>query len=263
MKARLFQMRMTSYRNVRFKFHGTLRRRDQRFRRLVLRAVLISLRHPVFPMWVRRQGGVHTRSIPRYGTTQIRFVTGNGRFFAFCYATMRPCAAGLRRILLRCCSSQDYESAEQSGHGSRRSGPADRPRRSFKLLLIAMAGVSAVATTRLPMPTRPLAASRSVDHVVSRLCAWSLIWIQVTNLLGVVFTLGLFYPWAKVREMRYHLENMSIEAAGGLGGSSRRCRQRDAIAGRGTGRFLRHGFRSVSDCRTLFRGRSSAGAAAT
>ena len=43
-----------------------------------------------------------------------------------------------------------------------------------------------------------------------------LVWIYVTNLLGIVFTLGLFYPWAKVRQVRYQLENTSIDSDGDL-----------------------------------------------
>ena len=40
--------------------------------------------------------------------------------------------------------------------------------------------------------------------------------IYVTNLLGIVFTLGLFYPWAKVRQTRYQLENMAMDSDGNL-----------------------------------------------
>jgi uncharacterized membrane protein YjgN (DUF898 family) len=41
-----------------------------------------------------------------------------------------------------------------------------------------------------------------------------LIWIKVTNLLGILLTLGLYYPFAKVRQVRYQLEHMSIEGSG-------------------------------------------------
>jgi uncharacterized membrane protein YjgN (DUF898 family) len=54
-------------------------------------------------------------------------------------------------------------------------------------------------------------------RVVSRLRAGPLAWLHMTNLLGIVCTLGLFYPWAKVRLARYQLENTSLDTAGGLG----------------------------------------------
>jgi uncharacterized membrane protein YjgN (DUF898 family) len=43
-----------------------------------------------------------------------------------------------------------------------------------------------------------------------------LVWIYVTNLFGIVFTLGLFYPWAMVRQTRYQLENMAVDSDGNL-----------------------------------------------
>ena len=40
--------------------------------------------------------------------------------------------------------------------------------------------------------------------------------IYLTNLLGIVCTLGLFTPWATVRLLRYRLESMSVAAEGSL-----------------------------------------------
>ena len=37
--------------------------------------------------------------------------------------------------------------------------------------------------------------------------------IAVTNSLGMLFTLGLFYPWAKVRMTRFMVESLNLEAA--------------------------------------------------
>ncbi|GAC1627309.1 MAG: DUF898 family protein [Nevskia sp.] len=37
--------------------------------------------------------------------------------------------------------------------------------------------------------------------------------LYATNLIGIVFTLGLFTPWAMVRLARYHAENLSFVAA--------------------------------------------------
>lgn len=40
--------------------------------------------------------------------------------------------------------------------------------------------------------------------------------IMLTNLLGVVFTLGLFMPFAQVRWLKYRLEAVSLQVAGSL-----------------------------------------------
>jgi uncharacterized membrane protein YjgN (DUF898 family) len=55
------------------------------------------------------------------------------------------------------------------------------------------------------------------NYIISELKVAPLMWIYVTNLLGIVFTLGLFYPWAKVRQTRYQLENMQVDSDGKLG----------------------------------------------
>ena len=50
----------------------------------------------------------------------------------------------------------------------------------------------------------------------SRLEIKPYVWISFTNLLGIVFTLGLFIPFATVRMMRYKLTRMGMLAQGDL-----------------------------------------------
>ena len=42
--------------------------------------------------------------------------------------------------------------------------------------------------------------------------------LYLTNILAIIFTLGLATPWAVVRMMRYRASKMTLIAAGGLGG---------------------------------------------
>lgn len=46
----------------------------------------------------------------------------------------------------------------------------------------------------------------------SHLQARQLFWIYLTNVLGIVFTLGLYKPFASVRLLKYKLENMYLDA---------------------------------------------------
>lgn len=50
----------------------------------------------------------------------------------------------------------------------------------------------------------------------STLKTWDLIKIKVTNLLAIILSLGLLFPWAKVRSMRYMLENLTLVSDEGL-----------------------------------------------
>lgn len=50
----------------------------------------------------------------------------------------------------------------------------------------------------------------------SRMKAGRMIFIAITNLIGIIVTLGLFIPFAQVRTLKYRIESMSLLAAGNL-----------------------------------------------
>lgn len=214
-KARLFQMRMTSYRNLRFNFHGTYGGAMSAF--IGWYFLVILTLGIIFPMWVRRQVA-YILGNTAFGNTQFRFVTGNGRFFAFCYATF-----GLGILVYAAFFFILFQSGIMNPENDADVAPGDLAQifglaGLIKLLLIALAGVGVFGYYQAAHANASIGGIEiGQTNVVSELRAWPLIWIQMTNLLGVLFTLGLFYPWAKVRAMRYHLENTSLDTAGGLG----------------------------------------------
>ena len=53
-----------------------------------------------------------------------------------------------------------------------------------------------------------------LHSLTSRVGAFRLMWINVTNLLGILITLGMYYPFAKVRLIRYQLSCMHLEGSG-------------------------------------------------
>jgi uncharacterized membrane protein YjgN (DUF898 family) len=50
----------------------------------------------------------------------------------------------------------------------------------------------------------------------SNVSARRLLWISVSNFLGVVLTLGLFMPFATIRMLRFKLESMGVAVSGDL-----------------------------------------------
>lgn len=55
------------------------------------------------------------------------------------------------------------------------------------------------------------------DHIFrSRISARRMLWIGVTNFIGVLLTLGLYKPFATIRMLRYKLESMGLLASGDL-----------------------------------------------
>lgn len=54
------------------------------------------------------------------------------------------------------------------------------------------------------------------NHFLSELRVLRYGWILLSNAFFILITLGLYTPWAKVRMMRYRVENLSIQAADDL-----------------------------------------------
>jgi uncharacterized membrane protein YjgN (DUF898 family) len=53
-------------------------------------------------------------------------------------------------------------------------------------------------------------------ELCSRVSPWVMSWIVISNLLLILVTLGLFYPWARVRMTRYETTRLSLVAASDL-----------------------------------------------
>jgi uncharacterized membrane protein YjgN (DUF898 family) len=53
---------------------------------------------------------------------------------------------------------------------------------------------------------------------VSTLRTKHMLWLYMSNVLGIVFSLGLLIPWAEIRMTRYRMNNLKLLAAGELGG---------------------------------------------
>lgn len=214
-KARTFQMRVTSYRNVRFNFHGSYEGALGAFIGwYVLAGITFGI---LFPMWLYKRVN-YTLNYAAYGKTDFRFVTPSGRFFAFCYATALMAAVAYAAF---------FYLLFKIGAMNPQLDPDAAPTHLLGvlgvtgilgILLIASAGMGIWGFYQARLAN---AAFGGVEigntRVVSEVKAWPLAWIEITNLLGMVFTLGLFYPWAAVRKMRYQLENTSLDTPGGLG----------------------------------------------
>lgn len=59
-------------------------------------------------------------------------------------------------------------------------------------------------------------AELGTHRFFSHLSARRLLWISVSNFIGVVLTLGLFMPFATIRMLRFKLESMGVAADGDL-----------------------------------------------
>jgi uncharacterized membrane protein YjgN (DUF898 family) len=216
MKARRFQMRVTSYRNLRFNFHGDYSGAMGAFVGWYFLTALTA--GIIFPKWLHRRVE-YTLDNTAYGKTRFRFVTPSGRFWGFCYATI-----GMT-LLAYMVLAWVFVSSVQAGAGGG-FDPEGSPLQLLTLLgvtgvlmvlLLAAAGMGIWGYYQARFANAAWGGIEiGASRVVSRQEAWPLAWIEITNVLGMIVTLGLFYPWAKVRTMRYQLEHTSLDTAGGL-----------------------------------------------
>jgi uncharacterized membrane protein YjgN (DUF898 family) len=215
MKARRFQMRVTSYRNLRFNFHGDYSGAMGAFVGWYFLTALTA--GIIFPKWLHRRVE-YTLDNTAYGKTRFRFVTPSGRFFGFCYAT-----AGMTFLAYMALVWVMVASA-RPGTGL---DPEANPLHLFAMLgvggvlAVILVGAAGMGIWGFYQARFANAAFGGIEfgqtRVISTQEAWPLAWIEITNLLGMVCTLGLFYPWAKVRKTRYLLAHTSLDTAGGLG----------------------------------------------
>jgi uncharacterized membrane protein YjgN (DUF898 family) len=82
---------------------------------------------------------------------------------------------------------------------------------AYALLILAFLFVGAYAQVRMRNYIYAQSSLDSNIHFKSALSAKKLVWVMFTNLLLVVFTLGLGTPWAKVRMARYIAANTYVE----------------------------------------------------
>jgi uncharacterized membrane protein YjgN (DUF898 family) len=45
-----------------------------------------------------------------------------------------------------------------------------------------------------------------------------MLWLYLSNVCAIIFSLGLLIPWAEIRMTRYRMDNLKLLAAGDLAG---------------------------------------------
>jgi uncharacterized membrane protein YjgN (DUF898 family) len=209
-------MRMTSYRNLRFNFHGTYGGALGAFVGwYFLSIITIGI---LFPAWVRRRAQ-YTLDNSAYGTQPFEFDTRVGVYYKFCLISA---GLGLLVYFAGAFAVFSLPSMKESfGHGIPPNGLEMAVALGvlgwLLILVFSLAFFSIAAYYQASFINASFGGVQvGSNHVRAKLEVAPLMWIYVTNLLGIVFTLGLFYPWAKIRQTRYQLEHMQLDSDGRL-----------------------------------------------
>jgi uncharacterized membrane protein YjgN (DUF898 family) len=205
-KSRLFGMRMTSWRNIRFDFVGTYGGAAKVYIGLgLLAAITFGL---AAPYWTyARQKFLISQT--RLGTTQFDFRAGAAEYYTAIILGGLAIVAGLAvAMLITIPLGEDVKVAGLPGFDLR------------SIVIIPIMGLAYLfgfAVINAGLRNAAFDNTYIGPHKLScKLEVYQLFWLYLTNALAAVVTLGLLIPWAQVRLMRYQLSKMQVYVNGNL-----------------------------------------------
>ncbi len=191
-----FSGRMTSYRNLRFNWQGTYWKSFWFFILApFLGALTLGLLTPLFSKYYYR----YIAKQYTYGTTRFSAELTTGSFYwAFLVGGIFPTViiavvySGLSMLFLRAAQLPEFEVQEILITGLIIVVPA--------AIVFSMAYIYRVLCRNIMVSNLVLSDVVAFNSTINPI---RFIWISLTNLVAVVFSLGLLLPWAQVRKYRY------------------------------------------------------------
>ncbi len=238
-QALAFNARYSSYRNLRFHFDGKY---GEAFRFYILWTIFavftLGLAYP-YAIYLRKRFMVE-RS--RYGETSFEF-GGSGRYFYFVYVIAVLAVLGLLFVMMFMFGGL---AAISSMFGNPEMKPGDPETARvfiFFSLAINLAVLAVFMGTAIVVQT--LITNYVFQHIKlaglrldMRMAPMRVLWIQFSNIVVIVLSVGMMIPWARVRIVRYRLSCLSLLAAGSLDGFAASQRERLTATGEEMGEAL-------------------------
>ncbi len=231
-----FNARMTSWRNIRFDFEGSYWHAFLAV--LVMPVVAVISLGTLLPLATRvRQAYVLNRL--RYGSAPFKAEIPIGKLYGGLFVSVLiflgtalgigivayAAFISLQHVLLPLLAELADKLAEQIPEL-----PETPEGMNAQLMILFMIGgyigalLLSAAVVVAAIVYRTIARNVSVGattlvgggHLRSGLSPGRMVWITLSNTLGIICTLGLFYPWAKTRMWRYRTEQTGFAATGDL-----------------------------------------------
>ncbi len=213
-----FMASNTKYRNLRFKFHGTLKQSYQDYLFWWLLAPLTAGFITPYLFWRQRKFLYNNAA---YGTSKTEFRGKSDRFFTVYLGTYFVSSAIIIALFVFAGIALGVMVAARSQGGSIGAG--------FDLttLYIIFGAVYVLALGIGNFASGIISGSilkYCLEHTwipdkmrfETTINPWTLAWLRFTNLLAITFTLGFAMPWARVRQAQYLLGSITILTLGGL-----------------------------------------------
>jgi uncharacterized membrane protein YjgN (DUF898 family) len=212
-KSLQFKLYNTSYRGIRFGFGG--RATKVYFVYLLLPLLTLFSMYLLAPFTHQRMKKFqHDDS--RFGATFFSFHAGPGAFYKTYLIAFGIAALGVAAIVVA--FSGLFSEISQAGGLKQAGSGAELKFLLFTLSLylwfIALMTVFATLFQNLVWNNTRLGGHQFRCNMKAGRTAF----IALTNLLGIILTLGLFIPFARTRMLKYRIESMSFIPAGSLDG---------------------------------------------
>lgn len=204
-KSVAFNARNTRYRGLRFGFDGRV---GEAARLFLLYPVLSAFTlHLLYP-WVAREQRTYLVGRHRFGRTGFSFAgttRGYYRIFLRAAALIAPLVVCYFALIVGVALQKSVSGVQLwIGFAALALLPA---------MLAAVAGRFYYYTTMFNYVWNHTQVGR--HGFVAKLRAGPMAWMQLGNACAVLCSLGLLYPWAKIRELRFILGNLQVVPRGG------------------------------------------------
>ncbi|WP_394175649.1 YjgN family protein [Thalassotalea litorea] len=200
-----FNMRMTSYRNVRFDFKG--KAWDAAVNFILLPFASVFTLYLLMP-WVMKRIDKFIVDNTRYGNKAFNADTSAGTYYMATFATI-GLSIGLLIFLgvifALFGTSMDLKNLEGEQGAS-------------AMFTIVMMGFYLIFFTFVQALYKSIVRNYLFDNTELEAVATfgstfqfgSLAWLQITNILALICTLGLAFPWTKVRKANYTVDRTQV-----------------------------------------------------
>ncbi len=215
-KSLKFYAHNSAYRNIRFNFHGTL---GQSYIIYIIKPLLIPITLGLYyPLWALNQKKYFFDNFA-YGTTINNFEGKSDTFWkVYIIAFLQYTGIIFLGVLLigffvSTLTFGDTLSQDQSSLNK-------------YLMLISMAFAYLVMLAGIALVQQYIygritnycwsVSSLGKLSFISTLQVGKLAWIRITNIMAILFSIGLLIPWAKIRRTRYILDNLTVVSSQSL-----------------------------------------------
>ncbi|MBI5005487.1 MAG: DUF898 domain-containing protein [Nitrosomonadales bacterium] len=210
MRSLCFKLYNSSYRGLRFGFAGSSR---GAYRAFLLYPLLAGLTLYLLAPLAHQRIKQYQFDNSRFGNTAFRFgASPRGFYILYLSALAVMVGSVLLAIALAMMLGSGASGPAGFAAGFMLAGPF-----LMLIMLVAMLVVTSLFSAymqNLVWGNTELGPHRFFSQVSAR----RLLWVRVSNFIGIALTLGLFTPFAAVRMARLQLESMGLAISGDLSG---------------------------------------------